>query len=177
MLHFPGTILARCLVFPLIVKGQREAAKIHNHMPVMQKFSTRIREAKLAGDQAECELVPGQVWERSKFAFETFHSGRNGCHGQVFLTNLKGFSFLGKSRMLSFTDITLNPVIHFPPLTVYKATMEMTHYQKKHDIKFLRPLILPLTQVSGNVPCLFIPNPSSCLLFPMSPDPQKCKWW
>ncbi|XP_031217085.1 mitochondrial inner membrane protein OXA1L isoform X2 [Mastomys coucha] len=76
------TILARCLVFPLIVKGQREAAKIHNHMPVMQKFSTRIREAKLAGDQAE----------------------------------------------------------------FYKATMEMTHYQKKHDIKFLKPLILPLTQ-------------------------------
>ncbi|XP_028644277.1 mitochondrial inner membrane protein OXA1L [Grammomys surdaster] len=76
------TILARCLVFPLIVKGQREAAKIHNHMPMMQKFSTRIREAKLAGDQAE----------------------------------------------------------------FYKATIEMTHYQKKHDIKLIRPLILPLTQ-------------------------------
>ena len=44
---FPGTVLARCLVFPLIVKGQREAAKIHNHMPEIQKFSARIREAKL----------------------------------------------------------------------------------------------------------------------------------
>lgn len=76
------TVLARCLVFPLIVKGQREAAKIHNHMPEMQKFSARIREAKLAGDQAE----------------------------------------------------------------FYKATIEMTRYQKKHDIKLLRPLILPLTQ-------------------------------
>ncbi|EDM14152.1 rCG23545, isoform CRA_c [Rattus norvegicus] len=76
------TVLARCLVFPLIVKGQREAAKIHNHMPEMQKFSARIREAKLSGDQAE----------------------------------------------------------------FYKATIEMTHYQKKHDIKFFRPLILPLTQ-------------------------------
>nr|XP_045010773.1 mitochondrial inner membrane protein OXA1L [Jaculus jaculus] len=76
------TVLARCLVFPLIVKGQREAAKIHNHMPEIQKFSARIREAKLAGDQTE----------------------------------------------------------------FYRATSEMSLYQKKHDIKFLRPLILPLTQ-------------------------------
>nr|XP_048301122.1 mitochondrial inner membrane protein OXA1L [Myodes glareolus] len=76
------TVLARCLVFPLIVKGQREAAKIHNHMPVIQKFSTQIKEAKLAGDQAE----------------------------------------------------------------FYRATIEMTRYQKKHDIKLFRPLILPLTQ-------------------------------
>lgn len=76
------TVLARCLVFPLIVKGQREAAKIHNHLPEIQKFSTRIREAKLAGDQAE----------------------------------------------------------------FYKASSEMTFYQKKHDVKLFRPLILPLTQ-------------------------------
>ncbi|XP_041490060.1 mitochondrial inner membrane protein OXA1L [Microtus oregoni] len=76
------TVVARCLIFPLIVKGQREAAKIHNHMPVIQKFSTRIKEAKLAGDQAE----------------------------------------------------------------FYRATIEMTRYQKKHDIKLFRPLILPLTQ-------------------------------
>ncbi|XP_076983340.1 mitochondrial inner membrane protein OXA1L isoform X1 [Tamandua tetradactyla] len=76
------TVLARCLIFPLIVKGQREAAKIHNHLPEIQKFSTRIREAKLAGDQAE----------------------------------------------------------------FYRASSEMTLYQKKHDVKLFRPLILPLTQ-------------------------------
>ncbi|XP_008838134.1 mitochondrial inner membrane protein OXA1L isoform X1 [Nannospalax galili] len=76
------TVIARCLVFPLIVKGQREAAKIHNHLPEIQKFSTRIREAKLAGDHAE----------------------------------------------------------------FYRASSEMTLYQKKHDIKLFRPLILPLTQ-------------------------------
>uniref|UniRef100_A0A8C5ZKJ1 Membrane insertase YidC/Oxa/ALB C-terminal domain-containing protein n=1 Tax=Marmota marmota marmota TaxID=9994 RepID=A0A8C5ZKJ1_MARMA len=76
------TVLARCLVFPLIVKGQREVAKIHNHLPEIQKFSTRIREAKLAGDNAE----------------------------------------------------------------FYRASKEMTLYQKKQDIKFFKPLILPLTQ-------------------------------
>ncbi|XP_003420979.1 mitochondrial inner membrane protein OXA1L [Loxodonta africana] len=76
------TVLARCLVFPLIIKGQRAAAKIHNHLPEIQKFSTRISEAKLAGDQAE----------------------------------------------------------------FYRASSEMTLYQKKHDVKLFRPLILPLTQ-------------------------------
>ncbi|KAM5234950.1 mitochondrial inner membrane protein OXA1L [Ctenodactylus gundi] len=76
------TVLARCLVFPLIVKGQREAAKIHNHLPEIQKFSARIKEAKLAGDHNE----------------------------------------------------------------FYRASSEMALYQKKHEIKLLRPLILPLTQ-------------------------------
>ncbi|XP_045697064.1 mitochondrial inner membrane protein OXA1L isoform X2 [Phyllostomus hastatus] len=76
------TVFARCLVFPLIVKGQREAAKIHNHLPQIQKFSTRVREAKLAGDHAE----------------------------------------------------------------FYRASSEMMSYQKKHDIKLFKPLILPLTQ-------------------------------
>lgn len=59
-LCFPGTVLARCLVFPLIVKGQREAAKIHNHLPEIQKFSTRIREAKLTGNHTECESVKNE---------------------------------------------------------------------------------------------------------------------
>ncbi|XP_013365907.1 PREDICTED: mitochondrial inner membrane protein OXA1L isoform X1 [Chinchilla lanigera] len=77
-----GTVLARCLVFPIIVKGQREAAKIHNHVPAIQKFSARIKEAKLAGNSFELS----------------------------------------------------------------RASAEMTQYQKKHDIKLLRPLILPLTQ-------------------------------
>ncbi|XP_023580660.1 mitochondrial inner membrane protein OXA1L isoform X3 [Trichechus manatus latirostris] len=80
-----STVLARCLVFPLIIKGQKEAAKIHNHLPEIQKFSTRIREAKLAGDQAE----------------------------------------------------------------FYRACSEMTLYQKKHDVKLFRPLILPLTQLGA----------------------------
>ncbi|KAL1780427.1 mitochondrial inner membrane protein OXA1L [Sigmodon hispidus] len=76
------TVLARCLVLPLIVKGQREAAKMHNHMPMIHKFSTRIKDAKLAGDHAE----------------------------------------------------------------LCRASIEMATYQRKHDIKFFRPLILPLTQ-------------------------------
>ncbi|XP_023562703.1 mitochondrial inner membrane protein OXA1L [Octodon degus] len=76
------TVLARCLVFPIIVKGQREAAKIHNHAPELGKFSIQIKEAKLAGDNVE----------------------------------------------------------------ISKASTALRQYQKKHDIKIFRPLILPLTQ-------------------------------
>ncbi|XP_032121434.1 mitochondrial inner membrane protein OXA1L [Sapajus apella] len=76
------TILARCLIFPVIVKGQREAVKNQNHAPEIQKFTTRIREARLAGDHTE----------------------------------------------------------------FYRASAEMSIYQKKHGISFFKPLILPLTQ-------------------------------
>lgn len=177
MLYFPGTVVARCLIFPLIVKGQREAAKIYNHMPVIQKFSTQIKEAKLAGDQAECESAPGQVWERSTFGVRHSAVGV----GQVLQLGgsgkSKGLAFPWKGhgpkmKLFTFTDVTLNPVIHFPPLPVYRATIEMTRYQKKHDIKLFRPLILPLTQVSSS-----ILNPVSSVLLPMSQDSQKSRGW
>nr|DBA22517.1 TPA: hypothetical protein GDO54_013536 [Pyxicephalus adspersus] len=48
-----GTILARFMVFPLIVKGQREAAKLNNHMPQITKLTTRMNEAKQAGNKFE----------------------------------------------------------------------------------------------------------------------------
>lgn len=102
MLYFPGTVVARCLIFPLIVKGQREAAKIHNHMPVIQKFSTQIREAKLAGDQAACESAAGQVWERSTV------DGRHSAVGEGRVLHLGGS---GKSLERSWAQ---DEVVHLP---------------------------------------------------------------
>ncbi|KAM9330013.1 mitochondrial inner membrane protein OXA1L [Gastrophryne carolinensis] len=46
-----GTIIARILVFPLIVKGQREAAKLNNHMPQITALTTRMNEAKQTGNK------------------------------------------------------------------------------------------------------------------------------
>lgn len=46
-----GTIIARCAVFPVIVKGQREAAKLNNVMPEMTKLTTRMNEAKQSGNK------------------------------------------------------------------------------------------------------------------------------
>ncbi|XP_016398631.1 mitochondrial inner membrane protein OXA1L-like [Sinocyclocheilus rhinocerous] len=48
-----GTIFARCAVFPVIVKGQREAAKLNNVMPEMTKLTNRMNEAKQSGNKFE----------------------------------------------------------------------------------------------------------------------------
>uniref|UniRef100_H2ZX33 OXA1L mitochondrial inner membrane protein n=1 Tax=Latimeria chalumnae TaxID=7897 RepID=H2ZX33_LATCH len=48
-----GTVLARCLVFPVIVKGQREAAKLNNHLPQITKLTNSMNEAKTSGNKFE----------------------------------------------------------------------------------------------------------------------------
>ncbi|XP_053324445.1 mitochondrial inner membrane protein OXA1L [Spea bombifrons] len=48
-----GTVFARVMVFPLIVKGQREAAKLNNHMPQINAITTRMNEAKQTGNKFE----------------------------------------------------------------------------------------------------------------------------
>ncbi|KAJ3584966.1 hypothetical protein NHX12_013689 [Muraenolepis orangiensis] len=48
-----GTVLARLAVFPVIVKGQREAAKLNNVMPRMTQLTTRMTEAKQSGNKFE----------------------------------------------------------------------------------------------------------------------------
>lgn len=50
-----GTVLARLAVFPVIVKGQREAAKLNNVMPEMTKLTNRMNEAKQSGNKFECK--------------------------------------------------------------------------------------------------------------------------
>ncbi|XP_065270626.1 mitochondrial inner membrane protein OXA1L [Emys orbicularis] len=48
-----GTVVARCLVFPLIVKGQREAVKLNNHLPEITRLTQRMQDAKRSGNQFE----------------------------------------------------------------------------------------------------------------------------
>lgn len=46
-----GTVLARMVVFPVIVKGQREAAKLNNVLPEMTKLTNKMNEAKQSGNK------------------------------------------------------------------------------------------------------------------------------
>ncbi|XP_023124478.2 mitochondrial inner membrane protein OXA1L isoform X2 [Amphiprion ocellaris] len=48
-----GTVLARLAVFPVIVKGQREAAKLNNVLPEITKLTNRMNEAKQSGNKYE----------------------------------------------------------------------------------------------------------------------------
>lgn len=54
MLLVPGTVLARLAMFPVIVKGQREAAKLNNVLPEMTKLTEKMNEAKQSGNKYEC---------------------------------------------------------------------------------------------------------------------------
>ncbi|KAL3046318.1 hypothetical protein OYC64_004348 [Pagothenia borchgrevinki] len=46
-----GTVFARLVMFPLVVKGQREVAKLNNVMPEMTKLNNRMSEAKDSGNK------------------------------------------------------------------------------------------------------------------------------
>ncbi|XP_077444329.1 mitochondrial inner membrane protein OXA1L isoform X2 [Stigmatopora argus] len=46
-----GTVVARLALFPFIVKGQREAAKLNNVMPEMSRLSAKMSEAKQSGNK------------------------------------------------------------------------------------------------------------------------------
>ncbi|KAM9424681.1 mitochondrial inner membrane protein OXA1L-like isoform 3-T3 [Pholidichthys leucotaenia] len=48
-----GTVLARLAVFPFIVEGQREAAKLNNVLPQINKLTAKMNEAKQSGNAYE----------------------------------------------------------------------------------------------------------------------------
>ncbi|XP_037532429.1 mitochondrial inner membrane protein OXA1L [Nematolebias whitei] len=48
-----GTVLARLVMFPIIVKGQREAAKLNNVLPQVTKLTNKMNEAKQSGNKYE----------------------------------------------------------------------------------------------------------------------------
>ncbi|XP_072543740.1 mitochondrial inner membrane protein OXA1L [Salminus brasiliensis] len=48
-----GTIMARCAVFPLIIKGQRETVKTNNVLPELTKLTNRMNEAKQSDNKFE----------------------------------------------------------------------------------------------------------------------------
>ncbi|XP_070810897.1 mitochondrial inner membrane protein OXA1L-like [Pituophis catenifer annectens] len=48
-----GTVFIRCLVFPLIVKSQRDAIKLNNQVPQINALTARISEAKKTGNRLQ----------------------------------------------------------------------------------------------------------------------------
>ncbi|XP_063157610.1 mitochondrial inner membrane protein OXA1L-like [Candoia aspera] len=48
-----GTVLIRCLVFPLMVKNQRDSIALSNHIPQITVLSARVSEAKKTGNRQQ----------------------------------------------------------------------------------------------------------------------------
>lgn len=47
--------MARLAMFPVIVKGQREAVKLNNVLPQITKLTAKMTEAKNSGDNFQCK--------------------------------------------------------------------------------------------------------------------------
>lgn len=50
-----GTIIVRLVMFPLVVKSQRNAAKMQNNMPELQVLQAKMTEARQTGNALLCE--------------------------------------------------------------------------------------------------------------------------
>lgn len=48
-----GTVIVRCCLFPVVVKQQRHAMNMNNHMPRFQELTKKMNEARQTGDQYE----------------------------------------------------------------------------------------------------------------------------
>lgn len=48
-----GTFVLRTLIFPLVILSQKNAAKMTNHMPMIQEIQARMSEARQIGDHVE----------------------------------------------------------------------------------------------------------------------------
>lgn len=53
---FSGTLVLRTLVFPLVIMAQRNAAKMANNLPQLQRIQEKMTEARHSGNNFEGEF-------------------------------------------------------------------------------------------------------------------------
>ncbi|CAL4114082.1 unnamed protein product [Meganyctiphanes norvegica] len=56
-----ATVCIRCLLFPLVIKAQKNGAKMANHMPQMQILQMKITEARNSGNQMEAARISHEL--------------------------------------------------------------------------------------------------------------------
>lgn len=57
MENISATFCMRILITPVVIKAQKNAAKLQINMPEMQKIQQRIRAAQASGDQLKGEKI------------------------------------------------------------------------------------------------------------------------
>lgn len=50
---FTGVVVARLIMFPLVIKHQRNSILMHNVMPEMTALQTKLQNAKVYGNHVE----------------------------------------------------------------------------------------------------------------------------
>ncbi|KMQ94442.1 mitochondrial inner membrane protein oxa1l [Lasius niger] len=61
-----GTICVRIIIFPLVVKAQKNMIKLSNHMPVITQMQQRMTEARQSGDQYESARAATELMQYMK---------------------------------------------------------------------------------------------------------------
>ncbi|XP_064262624.1 mitochondrial inner membrane protein OXA1L [Passer domesticus] len=56
-----GTVGARILLLPLVLRGQREAARLSRHLPELQRLSQRVAEARRGTDQNQVAVAYSEL--------------------------------------------------------------------------------------------------------------------
>ncbi|KAL3860380.1 hypothetical protein ACJMK2_010512 [Sinanodonta woodiana] len=112
-----ATIMVRCLMIPIAVLTQRNAAKLHNHLPTMQRLQQRISNARISGNAIELTRAANELSSYTK---------RNDIKlGRQFLTLyaqapvfLSFFYGLRKMANLPVESMKTGGVLWFPDLTI-----------------------------------------------------------
>ncbi|XP_071557693.1 mitochondrial inner membrane protein OXA1L [Temnothorax nylanderi] len=61
-----GTVCARVLIFPLVIRAQRNMIQLTNHMPVVQEMHMKLTEARKSGDHMESARIATEMMHYMK---------------------------------------------------------------------------------------------------------------
>ncbi|CAH1779592.1 unnamed protein product [Owenia fusiformis] len=61
-----GTVIIRCCMFPLVIKSQKNAAKMHNHMPTIQRLQAKFTEARQQNNAMDAARYGNEMVEYMK---------------------------------------------------------------------------------------------------------------
>ncbi|XP_032669456.1 mitochondrial inner membrane protein OXA1L isoform X2 [Odontomachus brunneus] len=61
-----GTVILRCLIFPLVIYSQKNMAKFTNHLPKIQELQAQMTEARQSGDHYESARCAAELADYMK---------------------------------------------------------------------------------------------------------------
>merc|ERR1712004_79291 len=125
-----ATLAIRTLMFPLVIKGQRNAANMSNHMPTIQRLQERFSKARMSGNPLEAAKVGGELQDyMSRYKINPIKNLYVPlAQGPIFVSVFIGLRKMANlpvesmttGGILWFTDLTIpDPFYIMPVLTTF----------------------------------------------------------
>ncbi|KAK3603833.1 hypothetical protein CHS0354_042840 [Potamilus streckersoni] len=112
-----ATIVVRCLMIPIAILTQRNAAKLHNHLPTMQRLQQRITNARISGNTIELARASNELMSYTKRNDIKLHRQFLTLFAQVPVF-FSFFSGLRKMANLPVDSMKTGGILWFPDLTI-----------------------------------------------------------